>query len=768
MAETPISQLHGGKLARMVRWYDPRLLARVGVRTIVSSVFGQYADQRIVQAATDSVSIPDLKVRYDYSDPNSPHLHRRVPLDEKGAVWVDYIADTGDGFESTYTMAYLLAQHQLSISEDGKNARDIKAGSILIMGGDQCYPQATREDYKKKLVTPFSWAFDVPEPQRRLFAIPGNHDWYDGLAAFDSLFCSSRDPLNEAQARGTRMGGWQCQQHRSYWAMKLPYNWWIWGTDIQFSKYLDVSQVSYFEMMANEMRPGDNLIICMAEPSWMLSDFQGQDEEENFYKITTIARQAGVRIRAIVAGDWHHYARYYSPEHDVHFITAGGGGSFLHPTHVLKDQIKIEWPEPDSDPNATAGAPDVLGPPPPPGWHKSTTDIRLGNKTPDKPTPVGDAVNAAKEVGAVLEEAVKPIQGVLKRRKARPRILQQSAPKVYPEKSRSRLLSLRNLLFPFYNMPFAIGIGLVYWLITWEFYSVVERHDISAGKIDAVGVHTDYFALIPFMPLYLIQALLVSIPLAAMMGALLVCLIWYVEAGERTGWRKNLRKGFIGTAHFSAHVFTMFSLGLAFVMVNNWVAPRVEPQVNALWKSFGSDKSTVAGRVVKEAFEPLSESRQAQRDMFGGNEQGTLRRSAPPAAAMPDGEVKPADTQLLTKSVRQVVGFILYPLQIIGLGGVVGGLVWGLYWTLSSVFLRMHAEDAFAALRIKHYKNFLRLRIDQNGLTIYPVGVDRVPTWRFWVARDKAKAVPLNNPALVARRRIPVRLIEAPIVIPND
>lgn len=766
MSETPISQLHGNKLAKMVRWYDPRLLARVGIRTLVSSVFGQYADQRIVQAATDSASIDVLKARYDYSDPNSPHLHRRVPLDDKGAVWVDYIADTGDGFESTYTMAYLLAQHRLAISEDGKNARDIEAGSILIMGGDQCYPQATREDYKKKLVTPFSWAFDVPEPQRRLFAIPGNHDWYDGLAAFDSLFCSSRDPLNEAQARGTRMGGWQCQQHRSYWAMKLPYNWWIWGTDIQFSKYLDVSQVSYFEMMANEMRPGDNLIICMAEPAWMLSDFQGQDEEENFYKITTIARQAGVRIRAIIAGDWHHYARYYSPEHDVQFITAGGGGSFLHPTHVLKNQIKIEWPEPDTDPKAAPT--DVLGPPPPPGWHKATTDIRLGNKKPGTPTPVGDAVDAAKEVGAVIEEAVKPIEGILKRRKARPRILQKTAPKVYPEKSRSRLLSLRNLLFPFYNFPFALGIGLIYWLITWEFYSVVERHDISAGKIDAVGVHTDYFDLISFMPLYLIQALLVSIPLAAMMGALLVCLIWYVEAGERLGWRKNLRKGFVGSAHFAAHVFTMFSLGLAFVMVNNWVAPRVEPQVNALWKSMGGEKTTVAGRVVKEAFEPLSESRQAQREMFGQGDQGPMRRAAPPAAAMPDGEVKPADTQLMTKSVRQVVGFIFYPLQIILLGGIVGGLVWGLYWTLSSVLLRMHAEDAFAALRIKHYKNFLRMRFDRNGMTIFPVGVDRVPTWRFWVARDKARAVPPNNPALVARRRIPVRLIEAPIVIPNE
>ena len=71
------------------------------------------------------------------------------------------------------------------------------------------------------------------DAERKLFAIPGNHDWYDGLNAFDSLFCSSRDRLSES--KGNVIGGWQCQQHRSYWAIRLPYNWWIWGADIQFS-----------------------------------------------------------------------------------------------------------------------------------------------------------------------------------------------------------------------------------------------------------------------------------------------------------------------------------------------------------------------------------------------------------------------------------------------------------------------------------------------------------------------------------------------------
>ena len=44
--ESPLQQLRDGDLPEMVRWYDPRLLSRIFVRTLVSSLFGQDADQR--------------------------------------------------------------------------------------------------------------------------------------------------------------------------------------------------------------------------------------------------------------------------------------------------------------------------------------------------------------------------------------------------------------------------------------------------------------------------------------------------------------------------------------------------------------------------------------------------------------------------------------------------------------------------------------------------------------------------------------------------
>jgi hypothetical protein len=748
MDKTPIEQLHGGELPTMVNWYDPRLLTRIGVRTIISSVFGQYADQRLIQAATDQASVAELVSRYDFSNPYADDLQRRLRMDDNGAFWVDYMADTGDGFESTYAMAYLLAKSSLTVPRAG----ELWAGDILVMGGDQCYPQATREDYKKRLQTPFNWAYNVPKPERKLFAIPGNHDWYDGLSAFDSLFCGARDKLSVTQ--GNRIGGWQPQQHRSYWAIKLPYNWWIWGADIQFSKYLDASQVNYFTTIANQMGKDDKLILCLAEPAWMIAEAQGQDEEENFFKITAIARARGIRICAIVAGDWHHYARYYQPDLDVHFFTAGGGGAFLHPTHGLKNEITVRWPEHSEGGASTRAAMD----PQTSGWTAEQYDIGLRGQ--------GKSSDPPATVGSVLRDAVGPRQA-----------LRQQDAKVYPSKGTSLLLSLKNLVFPFMNPSFGIGLGLIYWIITWQYYSVVSQHDVSAGKIDYVSSAT-YLSVLARMPLYLMQGMLVSIPFVLMLVGMYVVLVSYVEAVERPKWRRWLVKFTVGTAHFLAHVVAMFSIGLALVMFHNMIAPSIEKQVEDLWRTRG-DRNVIVREVLQETLEPLSQERAEQRDAHqrrrGADERDLGRRQLPPPQALPGGvqqappspsrSAPAADQRVAYSEVRQLIGLVLYPLEMILIGGFVGGFIWGLYWVLSGLAFRMHAEDAFAALRIRDYKNFLRFKFEPNQVTIYPLGIDKIPRAAHWMAPPDGQPAQPHNPQLVPTAPIDVQLIERPIVI---
>src|SRR6476646_6545942 len=102
-AEDLARKLRKGKLPQMVDWFDPLVLGSVGIRTLISTTIGEYADQRPMQEAADGEPV-------DQDAPSSEtdlaRTNRLLKLDS-GAFWVDFIADLGDGFEATYAMAYL-------------------------------------------------------------------------------------------------------------------------------------------------------------------------------------------------------------------------------------------------------------------------------------------------------------------------------------------------------------------------------------------------------------------------------------------------------------------------------------------------------------------------------------------------------------------------------------------------------------------------------------------------------------------------------------
>jgi len=415
--------------------------------------------------------------------------------------------------------------------------------------------------------------------------------------------------------QGTQIGGWQCVQHRSYWAMRLPHNWWIWGTDIQFSKYLDNNQINYFEAIASQMGPADKVILCIAEPAWLLAEFQGLDEEQNFYKITTIARRRGAQVCAVIAGDWHHYARYSSSELGVHFFTAGGGGAFLHPTHGLKTELSVRWPEPKTaeSPSPVAAA-DPTARKVTEGFEPHRYDVKLKQVPRVAPAPAAEAADTVKET---VREAVREVvadaraaahpSAPVKRTKPLP----ARAPVCYPTRSRSWMLGLRNLLFPIYNFPFALGIGLIYWLITWQFHSVVRQFDVSAGKIDVAGVGQSIASVLGWMPLYVLQATL-SIAFSLMFFGLWAGLVYYVDAGDKPGLRRSLTKFVVGTLHFAAHATAMFSLFVVLLAFNNNVSPIIAGEIQSILEHQKTPE--VVRGIVKESLEPLSGQRKQQRE----------------------------------------------------------------------------------------------------------------------------------------------------------
>src|SRR5262249_39248913 len=148
-----------------------------------------------------------------------------------------------------------------------------------------------------------------------LYAIPGNHDWYDGLSAFLNFFCWRQlaGPFSSARPGG-RIGGRKTQQTRSYFALQLPHNWWVWALDIQLSDYIDQQQVNFFDHVARRwMAANSQLIICAGQPDWVYVDTDDPAPVfDHFSYIESLAKQAkkGHRVRLVLTGDSHHYSRY--------------------------------------------------------------------------------------------------------------------------------------------------------------------------------------------------------------------------------------------------------------------------------------------------------------------------------------------------------------------------------------------------------------------------------------------------------------------------
>jgi hypothetical protein len=292
-----------------VSWFAPGVLATTGQRVVISLAMGDFLDKRELQR-----SAPERPTTYG---------------DPKGELWIDYVADTGDGFDPTYSIAWLTAQKDLEIEGVDKA---LPRADVLVLGGDEVYPAASPAEYDNRFKGPYEASFPFTRGNRpAVLAIPGNHDWYDGLTNFMRLFC---------RETGKTIGARKVTQSRSYFAVRLPQNWWLWGIDIQFDAYIDDPQLDFFEKKAKELPEGARIILCTGKPSW--TDVQGDPAAfRNLgYFQSRVITPSKAKLFLSISGDSHHYARYESAD-GTQKITAGGGGAFLHPTHHLDDPLDV-------------------------------------------------------------------------------------------------------------------------------------------------------------------------------------------------------------------------------------------------------------------------------------------------------------------------------------------------------------------------------------------------------------------------------------------
>jgi hypothetical protein len=293
-----------------VRWLSPRQLVRAAVSVGLADIFGVYADKR------------ELQQGGVFTQGTFAH-------DRADELWLDYVSDLGDGFDATYSVASLVAPDKLDVQGASEM---LPRGEVLVLGGDEVYPVASAWAYEERTTRVYEAALPETDGERpTLYAIPGNHDWYDGLTAFLRVF-----------AQDDTIGAWRTAQRRSYFALRLPQRWWLLGVDIQLDTYIDAPQLEYFREVAAAIRPGDGIILCTAKPCWYEAargDYGSHRRLGYFAEKVLGEHRHGIRL--VLTGDEHHYARYTRPETGQTLLTSGIGGAYTSATHLLDPRITI-------------------------------------------------------------------------------------------------------------------------------------------------------------------------------------------------------------------------------------------------------------------------------------------------------------------------------------------------------------------------------------------------------------------------------------------
>jgi hypothetical protein len=632
-----------------VAWYAPGVLWQAGRELVQSISFQRNLDRREM-----------------FTAPLEP-IDLSAAADPDGSFWFDFISDTGDGGDATYTVAQAALRRELPLPGGGH----LPEGHLLLLGGDLAYPGANALDYQFRFVEMFELArehggsrFQHGTAQEKFCAaIPQNHDWFDNISTFSRYFVR-----NDQGA----VAGMRTPQRLSWFAVRLPQRWWVLGLDFALTGDIDRHQFDSFLALLSDpgaeavpdgvpsdaprILPGDDVILVYPEPYWLrpLGDGAAPGYPKRYQRLEAQIEARGARIRLRLAGDLHHYQRDSlfddalpaAPQERFcsHLITCGNGGAFLHPTHSA-DSLAPKWLSRASEPEAAS--------------EELQHRVRIGLASTD---PAERLLSGAAQ--APTQETSRrtvPIDAQFGSRD------QPGSRLAWPDPARSRALAWHNL-WALLRAPLSRPLSELGLVAAWrEVWNSNLGFAMCLGALYALnayvnaGVFSNTYRPDGFAPMgelgfgraagLWLQAMVFS-PFAGFIntGMLVACVrIAWEGPGH---WSGKLSGGLL---HGMAHGFLIFAL---FWLASQGVA------------------------------------------VYG---QGSLVTAYPFAS--------------------RLAAWLL-----VGLGGTLcGAALFGAYLALMSGVFGQLPNNAFGSLASPHYKGFLRFKLGGDGLTVHVLGIDEVP-----------------------------------------
>jgi 3',5'-cyclic AMP phosphodiesterase CpdA len=217
---------------------------------------------------------------------------------------------------------------------------------FVVLSSDVVYPTGAMRHYESRFWLPFK---GVTKP---VYAIPGNHDWYDALEGFVATFFEPEAARLAMRARIEADGGISSTtdarieefisraaflrrqyevptgfQQAPFFQVQTP-GFALIAVDTGVLRGLDPEQFTWLRS-ALEASRGKMVMAILGHPFFAGGHDQSRDDAE-FSRLRQLLREYGVRI--VMAGDTHDLEYYQEPlegQPAIHHWVNGGGGAYL-------------------------------------------------------------------------------------------------------------------------------------------------------------------------------------------------------------------------------------------------------------------------------------------------------------------------------------------------------------------------------------------------------------------------------------------------------
>jgi 3',5'-cyclic AMP phosphodiesterase CpdA len=248
------------------------------------------------------------------------------------------IGDTGEGDASQQVLKDSLLR--------AVGADDVR---FVVVASDVVYPTGAMKDYESRFWLPFK---GVTKP---VYAIPGNHDWYDALEGFAATFFQSDAARTAMRARIEADGGLSSTtdatieefiqradflrrqygvptgaQHAPFFQIQTP-SFALLAVDTGVLRGVDPEELTWLRAALSASR-GKLLMVVLGHPFFAGGHDVARDDEE-FMAVRELLRAHAVNV--VMAGDTHDLEYYRERVEEgaghftVHHWVNGGGGAYL-------------------------------------------------------------------------------------------------------------------------------------------------------------------------------------------------------------------------------------------------------------------------------------------------------------------------------------------------------------------------------------------------------------------------------------------------------